>query len=46
MATVHSDVSKARQAKLHAVLKSHFGLDDLTAATLIEDSAAVDRNRD
>jgi hypothetical protein len=36
-------MSKARQAKLHAVLKSHFGLDDLTTVTLIEDSAAVDR---
>jgi len=43
VATVHSEMSQARRAKLHAVLKLHFGLDDLTTAKLIQDSAAVDR---
>jgi uncharacterized tellurite resistance protein B-like protein len=43
VATVHSEMSQARRAKLHAVLKLHFDLDDLTTAKLIQDSAAVDR---
>ncbi len=44
VATVHRDMSEARQNMIHAVLKARFGLDDQTTALLIEDSAAVDRN--
>ena len=43
VATVHIEMSQARRDKLHAVLKLHFDLDDLTTAKLIQDSAAVDR---
>src|SRR5258707_13859951 len=43
VATVHSEMSQARRAKIHAVLKLDFDLDDLTTAKLIQDSAAVDR---
>jgi hypothetical protein len=43
VATVHNDMPQARRAKLQAVLKSDFGLDDLTAARLIEDSVAARR---
>ncbi|MFZ1948512.1 MAG: TerB family tellurite resistance protein, partial [Pseudolabrys sp.] len=34
----------ARREKLHAILKSCFGLDDLTAVQLIHDAAAADRS--
>jgi|SRR6516164_4738652 uncharacterized tellurite resistance protein B-like protein len=44
IATVDGEMSKARLAKLHAVLKSAFDLDDLTATLLIEDAAAADRS--
>jgi uncharacterized tellurite resistance protein B-like protein len=43
VATVHIEMSQARRAKLHAVLRSHFDLDDLATARLLEESAAVDR---
>ena len=42
--TVNSEMSEARRQKLHAVLKSRFGLDDLTTVQLIHDAAAADRN--
>jgi uncharacterized tellurite resistance protein B-like protein len=44
IATVDGDMSKARLGKLHAVLKSGFDLDELTAALLIDDAAAANRN--
>jgi uncharacterized tellurite resistance protein B-like protein len=43
VATVRSEMSEARRGKLHAVLKSSFGLDDLTTVQLIEDAFAADR---
>lgn len=43
VATVHIEMSQARRAKLHAVLRSHFDLDDPATARLLEESAAVDR---
>ena len=43
VATVHNEMSQARRTKLHAVLRSHFDLDDPATATLLEESAAVDR---
>jgi uncharacterized tellurite resistance protein B-like protein len=43
VATVHNEMSQARGAKLHAVLRSHFDLDDPATAMLLEESAAVDR---
>ena len=44
VATVDSEMSKARREKLHAVLKSCFGLDDLATAQLIRAAAAADRS--
>jgi uncharacterized tellurite resistance protein B-like protein len=44
VATVNSEMSEARRKKLHAVLKSYFGLDDLTTVQLIHDAAAADRS--
>ena len=44
VATVNSEMSEARWKKLHAVLKSCFGLDDLTTVQLIHDAAAADRS--
>ena len=44
MATVDSEMSEARRRKLHAVLKSSFGLDDVTTDRLIDDAAAADRS--
>jgi uncharacterized tellurite resistance protein B-like protein len=44
VATVNSEMSEARRQKLHAVLKSRFGLDDLTTIQLIQDAAAAERN--
>ena len=43
VATVHNEMSQARRAKLHAVLRSHFDLDDPATARLLRESAAVDR---
>ena len=43
VATVHIEMSQARRAKLHAVLRSHFDLDDPATAMLLEESAAVNR---
>jgi uncharacterized tellurite resistance protein B-like protein len=43
VATVHIEMSQARRAKLHAILRSHFDLDDPATAMLLEESAAVDR---
>ena len=44
VATVNSEMSEARRQRLHAVLKSHFELDDVTTVQLIHDAAAADRN--
>jgi uncharacterized tellurite resistance protein B-like protein len=44
VATVNSEMSEARRKKLHAVLKSRFGLDNLTTAQLIHDAASADRS--
>jgi uncharacterized tellurite resistance protein B-like protein len=44
VATVDSEMSEARRGKLHAVLKSCFGLDDLATAQLIHDAAAAERS--
>jgi uncharacterized tellurite resistance protein B-like protein len=44
VATVECEMSQARWAKLYAVLKSGFGLDDRATAQLIEDAVAADRS--
>src|SRR5580692_6336664 len=44
VATVDSEMSEARRGRLHAVLKSSFGLDDRNTAQLIDDAAAADRS--
>src|SRR5215468_6462683 len=44
VATVNNEMSEARREKLHAVLKSCFGLDDLATAQLMHAAAAADRN--
>jgi len=44
VATVNSEMSEARREKLHAILKSYFGLDDPATAQLMHDAAAADRN--
>ena len=43
VATVDREMSEARRQKLHAVLKSCFGLDDPTTAQLIRDADAAAR---
>lgn len=43
VATVHVEMSQARWAKLRAVLRSHFDLDDPATTVLLEESAAVNR---
>ena len=43
VATVDGDMSEARLAKLHAVLKSGFTLDDPATARLIDAAVAADR---
>src|SRR3954463_3849331 len=43
VATIDGEMSKAKLAKIHAVLKSGFELDDLTTARLIDDAAAAER---
>jgi uncharacterized tellurite resistance protein B-like protein len=44
VATVNSEMSETRREKIHAVLKSRFGLDDLATAKLIHAADAADRN--
>ena len=44
VATIDSDMSAARLGKLAAVLKSHFALDDVATAQLIDDAVAVNQN--
>jgi uncharacterized tellurite resistance protein B-like protein len=44
VATVNGEMSAARRRALHAVLKSGFGLDDLTTVRLIDDAAAAERS--
>src|SRR5262245_44228089 len=44
VATVDSEMSEARHEKLHAVLKSCFGLDDPATAQLIHDAAEAARS--
>jgi uncharacterized tellurite resistance protein B-like protein len=43
VATVDGEMSEAKRGKLHAVLKSRFGLDDLTTGQLINDGVAANR---
>jgi uncharacterized tellurite resistance protein B-like protein len=43
-ATVHREMSEARQNALYSALQSSFGLDDDTTARVIEESAAIDRD--
>jgi uncharacterized tellurite resistance protein B-like protein len=43
IATVDGEMSEARRGKLHAVLKSRFGLDDLTTGQLINEGVAANR---
>jgi uncharacterized tellurite resistance protein B-like protein len=43
VATVDGEMSEAKRAKLHAVLKPAFQLDNLVTARLIDDAAAADR---
>ena len=44
VATVHREMSEARQKALHSVLQSSFGLDDHTLARVIDESASINRN--
>jgi uncharacterized tellurite resistance protein B-like protein len=44
VATVNGEMSQTRRRKLHAVLKSSFGLDYLTTTQLIDSAAAAERN--
>jgi uncharacterized tellurite resistance protein B-like protein len=43
VATVHSDLSDVRRARLHAIFQSHFGSDDAATAQLLIDADAVAR---
>lgn len=43
VATVHHEISNIRRAKLHAILKSCYGLDDSAATQLVLDAEAVAR---
>jgi uncharacterized tellurite resistance protein B-like protein len=43
-ATVHREMSDARQNALHSALQTSFGLDDHTTARVIQESAAINRN--
>lgn len=43
VATVHHELSNIRRAKLHAILKSCYGLDDSAATQLVLDAEAVAR---
>jgi uncharacterized tellurite resistance protein B-like protein len=44
VASVSGEMSQPRRVKLHVVLKSCFGLDDISAAGLIDDATAADRS--
>src|SRR5215475_7187881 len=44
VATVDSEMTDARREKLRALLKSHFGLDDLAVAQLIRGAAEAARS--
>ena len=44
VATVESEMSQARRSKLHAVLKSGFGIDDIATAALIDAAAAAEQS--
>ena len=44
VATIHREMSEARQKALYSVLQSSFGIDDHTTTQVIEESAAVNRN--
>ena len=44
VATVNGEMSRARRGKLHAVLKSNFGLDYVTTTQLIDGAAAAERS--
>ena len=44
VATVNGEMSQTRRGKLHAVLKSRFGLDCVTTTRLIEGAAAAERS--
>jgi uncharacterized tellurite resistance protein B-like protein len=44
VATVHGEMSQTRRRKLHAVLKSSFGLDYVTTSQLIDSAAAAEQN--
>lgn len=44
VATVHSELSNIRRARLHAIFKSHYGLDDTATAQLLVDADAVARS--
>jgi uncharacterized tellurite resistance protein B-like protein len=43
-ATVNGEMSVTRRRALHAVLRSGFGLDDLSTVQLIDDAAAAQRS--
>jgi len=43
VATVDREMSQGRRSKLHAILKSGFGLDDVAAAALIDAAAAAEQ---
>ena len=44
VATVDREMSQGRRSKLHAILKSGFGLDDVGAAALIDAAAAAEQS--
>ncbi|MGM4915667.1 TerB family tellurite resistance protein [Tardiphaga sp. 813_E8_N1_3] len=44
VATVHNELSDIRRARLHAILKSQYGLDDTATAQLLVDADAVARS--
>jgi len=44
VATVDHELSDVRRAKLHAILRSNYGLDDTAAARLISDADAIARS--
>jgi uncharacterized tellurite resistance protein B-like protein len=43
VATVDSEMSEIKRHRLHSILKSRFGLDDLTTVQLIDDAVAAER---
>ena len=44
VATVRNELSPARRAKLHAMLQSRYGFDDVASAQLIVDAEAIAGN--